>query len=85
MQEKYDYKNYPCSEDNMKAEIATAAISETEVKVVLTFNQLDIESGLFYRINKIVSLNTQFLTEIELSPRKFIDRDDRFGLIHSDP
>lgn len=48
---------------------------------MLTFDQLDIESGEFYRINKIVNLNQKYATEVELSPREFVDRNDYFGLV----
>ena len=54
-------------------------------KVILTFDQLDIESGYYEKINKVVDLSSRGQVEVELSPRSFVNRDDFLGLIQSNP
>ena len=55
------------------------------MKVVLTFDQIDIGEGKFNHINKLINLSTRGQIEVDLSPRIFINGEDPIGIIQLDP
>ena len=54
-------------------------------KVLLRYDQLDLSTGDYNSINKMVSLSIKTQVEVEMSPRKFINKDDHIGLFLSNP
>lgn len=83
--ENYEYENYDCSAEHTEYLKAKDAVRKSGVKVMLTFKQLDIQSGEFHRISKIFDLNGDSQYEIELSPRVHIDRSDFLALVDLQP
>ena len=53
-------------------------------KVLLSFDQVNIKTGQFHRINKLFDPNQGGKT-VELSPNEFTNKEDSIGLLHFEP